>query len=128
MIVLLNNKSNYAPVISPDGKLVAAWHANDFTNGLRIALFSMEKSGEPLKVFDVPLREAFGDRIRWTKDGRALLYVNTRDGVSNIWRQPIDGSALTQVTNFKTERIFSFALTPDGRELGVVRGTKVLKR
>ena len=122
--VVLNDKYNYTPVISPDGKLIAAWHTDDFTNGLQLALFSIDKSGEPLKVFDIPLRQNFGERVRWTKDKKALLYINTRDGVSNIWRQPIDGSAPTQFTDFKTERIFSFDVSPDGKQLAIVRGAQ----
>jgi Tol biopolymer transport system component len=64
-----------------------------------------------------------GGRIRWTPDGQALLYIDTRNGISNIWRQPIDSSVPAQVTSFKAECIFSFALTPDRKRLACVRGT-----
>ncbi len=31
--------------------------------------------------------------VKWSPDGRALLYVETRGGISNLMSQPIDGSA-----------------------------------
>ena len=47
----------------------------------------------------------------------AYLRVVTRGGVSNIWAQPIDGSAPKQLTHFKTDRIFSFDWSGDGKQL-----------
>ena len=62
--------------------------------------------------------------LSWTPDGQALMYVDTRGGVSNIWSQPIDGSRPRQLTNFKSDLIFRFALSPDGRQFVLKRGTQ----
>jgi len=62
--------------------------------------------------------------VRWLPDGRALAYVSTRGGVSNIWLQPVDGGAPTQLTDFKTDLIFSFDLSRDGKQLALSRGTE----
>lgn len=56
-------------------------------------------------------------------DGRALAYVDTQGGVSNIFAQPLDGGKPKQLTDFKQERIFSFAYSHDGRQLALSRGT-----
>ena len=48
--------------------------------------------------------------------------MTNRTGVQNIWRQPIDGSAPTQITDFKSGRIMNFTWTADGKELFLVRG------
>ncbi len=64
------------------------------------------------------------DPLRWTPDGRALLYVATRSGVSNIWSQPIDGGDPVQLTDFRTDRIFAFDWSADGRLLACARGTE----
>jgi hypothetical protein len=48
-------------------------------------------------------------------DGKALVYINTLSGVSNLWRQPLDGSAAKQITNFKSDLIYSFDYSPDGQ-------------
>jgi Tol biopolymer transport system component len=60
--------------------------------------------------------------VRWTPDVHALAYIVTRDGISNIWIQPLDGSQPQQLTNFKSDQIFWFDWSPDGRQLGVSRG------
>jgi len=43
------------------------------------------------------------------------MYAATRGGVSNIWEQPLDGSAPQQLTDFKSDLISSFAWSKDGR-------------
>ena len=72
-------------------------------------------------VFDLP--EPLEQMIRWTPDGRALTYVDTRDGISNIWAYPIDGSPPKQLTGFKSDRIFGYAWSRDGKQLAVARGS-----
>lgn len=43
-------------------------------------------------------------------------------GAPNIWRQPIDGSAPTRVTNFAgSDPITAHAWSPDGKWLAMVR-------
>jgi hypothetical protein len=48
----------------------------------------------------------------------------TRNGVSNLWAQSIDGSPPKQLTNFTTDRIFGFAFSRDGKQLALSRGTQ----
>ena len=49
--------------------------------------------------------------------------LDQRNGVSNLWSQPIDGSPPQQLTNFKSGRIFQFAWSADGKWLALARGT-----
>jgi len=42
--------------------------------------------------------------------------------VDNLWVQPLDGSAGYPITGFKSEQIWSFSLSPDGKNLAVLRG------
>jgi Tol biopolymer transport system component len=60
----------------------------------------------------------------WTPDSSRLLYVQKRSGVSNIWSQPINGDPPRQLTNFKSDLIFKFALSADGRDFVLARGTQ----
>ena len=65
--------------------------------------------------------------LRWMPDGRALLYVDARQGATKLWRLPLDGSAPQQVTNFneaKPERIWNFDLSRDGKQLVIARGSQ----
>jgi Tol biopolymer transport system component len=44
----------------------------------------------------------------WAPDGRAVTYVSGKNGISDIWSQPIDGGEPKKVTDFKADKIFSF--------------------
>jgi hypothetical protein len=71
-------------------------------------------------MFDVRTQSSPGygkPTVQWTADGQAVNYPAIHDGVSNIWRQPINGSAPVQVTNFQDGRIFNFAYSPDAANL-----------
>jgi hypothetical protein len=55
-----------------------------------------------------------------------LIYAGRRAGQWNLWRQPLKGGAPIPLTDFKTpEQIFSFALSPDGKQLVFSRGAWV---
>jgi Tol biopolymer transport system component len=58
--------------------------------------------------------EFAGSYLRWAPDGRALIYVLTRHGISNIWRQPLDGGPATQLTDFSSGVISDFNWSPNG--------------
>jgi hypothetical protein len=64
-----------------------------------------------------------GSRPRWTPDGRAVAYV---DGMTqtNLWVQPIDGSAPRQLTQFTDGRLLGhYAWSHDGQRLAISRAT-----
>jgi hypothetical protein len=75
-----------------------------------------------VKSFEVPQGVLFQSLVRWTPDGSALAYILNRDGRIKIWIQPLDGTPPRQLTNFKSDQIFWFEWSPDGRQLGVSRG------
>ena len=107
------------PKVSPDGKTVA------FTVFGKINLVAFE-GGEIIKTFDTRperIENINKQNLQWTPDGRGIYFIALNDGVSNIWRQPIDGSPPVQVTKFETGRIFNFAYSPDGKQLALSRGS-----
>jgi TolB protein len=117
--VQLTEKSAGVPTVSPDGKLVACLYEDD-NAPVRIALVPLE-GGRPLKTLDYGAPPAI---LRWTPDGRAIAYLDLRDGVSNVIARPIDGGAMKQLTNFKADRTFSFDWSRDGSQLALSRGTQ----
>jgi Tol biopolymer transport system component/DNA-binding winged helix-turn-helix (wHTH) protein len=118
--VQLTDKFSLAPTVSPDSRLVAYIFRNE-NDPLGIAIAPLE-GGEPIKTFALPPSLPFVTFIRWTHDGRAFAYIETRDGVSNIIAQPIDGGQPVSLTDFREGRIFSFAFSPDGKQLALSRG------
>jgi Tol biopolymer transport system component len=126
--VQLTDKFSGAPQISPDGKLVACIYFDEASTPARLALISSE-DGKPVKLFDIQPTAVLPNSlelgvIRWTTDGKAMTYVDTREGVSNIWRQPLDGGKPVQLTDFKSDHILSFDWSRDGKQLALGRGTK----
>ena len=107
----------YHGLISPDGKLVEYVFIDQKASRRRVAVKSWE-GGEPLRVFDI----AIAHSTRWSPDGRGLTYVETRDGVANLWLQPLDGGKPRQLTHFTSDNIFNYAWSRDGKQLAVVRG------
>jgi Tol biopolymer transport system component len=118
-------------IVSPDGKLITCWYVAQslVQTGLQIAVIPFE-GGDPIKTFDLqptafPPPGPQPNYLRWTSDSRAVLYIDTRGGVSNIWSQPVEGGKPVQVTDFKTDRIFSFDYSRDGKQLALARGTQI---
>ena len=109
--------------VSPDGKQIVLWFLSEQTTPkrTRLAIIPFD-GGPPAKVFDLP--QSPGQTVRWTSDGRALTYLDTRNGVYNIWAQPLDGSPPTQLTNFTTDQIFAYAWSRDGKRLACARGNQ----
>ena len=104
-----------APTVSPDGKLIAFyWGKRERKQMPEIALLPFG-GGEITRTFKIPIQYGQGagkNTLQWTPDGRAVSYSDFRDGVTNIWRQPIDGSPPVQITNFTSGQIFNFAYSP----------------
>lgn len=118
--VPLTDKVSYAPAVSPDSRLVAYTFQDDDAR-MRLAVAPLE-GGTPLRTFDLPRPLAFARFLRWTPDGSAVAYIEEREGVSNIVAQPIDGGPKRHLTDFKEGQFFSFAFSPDGRQLALSRG------
>jgi eukaryotic-like serine/threonine-protein kinase len=57
----------------------------------------------------------------FTPDDKGLLYGETHNSVSNLWKLALDSGARTPVTNFTAEEIFNSVMTPDGK-LVMARG------
>ncbi|PYS51114.1 MAG: hypothetical protein DMF68_05370 [Acidobacteria bacterium] len=117
--VPLLDKISSRPSVSPDGKWIACLYREQPLSAYKLSLLPFE-GGQPVKSFNEPVELS---AIRWTVDGRALLYAHTQGGISNIWSQPLDGNAPVQLTDFKQGRIFWFDLSPDGSQLAVARGS-----
>lgn len=108
-------------VVSPAGDKLACTYRKDESDKWKIAVLSSE-GGVPLMVFGLPF--PYHQVIRWAPDGKALNFLDRDKGVFNIWRQPLDGSGPTQVTNFTEDAIFYYDWDDEG-QLIVARGAKI---
>lgn len=80
------------------------------------------EGGEVTKIFEVP--QSNWANVRWTPDGNALTYVSTAGGVSNIWNQALAGGAPKRLTDFKSDQIFWFDWSGDGKQIVASRGVE----
>ncbi len=119
-MVAQNLSDARAPRISPDGKLLAYLAMPTSLSNPGVFAVVPFGGGSPLYRFDAPVG-AF--EIHWAPDGQALDYRLLRAGAANIWRQALSGGPPKQITNFKSDRIFSFAWSRDGKELALARGS-----
>ncbi|MCI0336173.1 MAG: serine/threonine-protein kinase [Acidobacteria bacterium] len=117
--VTLIEKEAWRPVVSPYGANIACNYLDQGNAPWKIAVFTLE-GGKPLLLFDAPGN--FQRVVRWVPDGSGLAYIVTRGGVSNIWRQPLDGGAPFPMTDFKTGRIFDFVWSRDGQRVAFAQG------
>ncbi|MEP6569876.1 MAG: protein kinase [Acidobacteriota bacterium] len=106
------------PEISPDGKLIACQYREEINSPWKYAIIPSD-GGKPLKIFDLP---GGTDNFRWSADGRSLTYAERRNGITNIWSFPLDGSPPKQLTDFKTDQIYNFKWSADGKQLVLARG------
>jgi serine/threonine protein kinase/Tol biopolymer transport system component len=112
----LTQELSIRSTISPDGKLIAFWY-NDQKGDSRWRLrVAQVENGATVNTFDVAqtVQVQWDSPLRWSPDGRYLVYVDHSGGIDNLWGQPIDGGAPKQLTNFEDSRILSFGWLKDG--------------
>jgi tricorn protease len=51
----------------------------------------------------------------WAPDGQALYIVSDRDGMENLWFQPLEGGEASKITSFAEGRLLWPAISADGR-------------
>jgi serine/threonine protein kinase len=124
--IRLSSGLSFAPAISPDGKLVA-FRSNipdlqsskkPWTPGFLVVVSN--NGGPPLHTIEADPRGF--STVRFTPDGQALSYLVNEHGASNLWAQPLSGGAPRQLTDFKSDLIFAYAWSRDGKQLALSRG------
>ncbi|MGH9430119.1 MAG: protein kinase domain-containing protein [Terriglobia bacterium] len=112
------------PDVSPDGKWIA-FSSEPEPGKVKLAVIPFQ-GGKPVRTFNIASATPPGSYrdVRWSHDGRALTYLDTGQGVSNLWSQPLDGGAPRQLTDFRSGLIFSFAWSLDGKRVALACGTQ----
>ena len=128
----LTDRTCIPSALSPDGRWIACHYLPE-EGAPKLAIIPFA-GGPPVKVFDLPstvvcLRQpgqsnkGFLTPFSWTPDGHAVAFVDNRDGVGNLWAQPIEGGAPVKLTHFTAEGISFFAWSRDGKQIALARGT-----
>jgi serine/threonine protein kinase/Tol biopolymer transport system component len=105
--------------IAPDGRTMVLGSYDFKAQRPNISLASAD-SGQILQTLQYDSRH--NGRLRFSPDGKGIVYPIREKGVDNLWLQPIDGEAGHQITNFTSLKIYSYQWSADGKNLALVRG------
>jgi len=117
--IRLSQQPTVRLAVSPDGKWLAAWVRDKQPPGQWRLGILPSAGGTPAQLFAVAptVQISWDAALQWTGDSSAVTYIDHRGGVENLWAQPLAGGPAKPVTDFKENRIFSFAWSRDGRLL-----------
>jgi Tol biopolymer transport system component len=118
--VQLTEKPIFNQVLSPDRHSVLYhFRPPELDSKQTMEIITLDGSAAPKTL--MPLGD--GSRVQWAPDGKFIDYVDTRAGVSNLWRRSIDGnSPPKQLSDWKQDLIFRFAWSFDGKQVACARG------
>ena len=105
--------------IARDGKTMVLGTYDFKAQRPNISLVSLA-SGELLRTLEYDPRHE--GQLRFSPDGKGIVYPVREKGVDNLWLQPLDGGLSRELTNFTSLKIYSYQWSPDGKSLALVRG------
>ncbi len=112
-------------VLSPDGKTVLYAAAPiAFENGMisQASLFVASFDGTKLSDSRVLQKVANVRQVRFSPDGKSLLYIEVENDGADIYRLNLNDGKTSKITNFNLESLFRFTTSPDGKKIYLVRG------
>jgi Tol biopolymer transport system component len=112
-----------APAVSSDGKLIAYFYYDERAEKKTKVVIISSEGGSAVKVLDYTPAPPPNVGLQWSPDDSSIIYQDGRQGGANLWRLPLNGTAARQLTDFKSEQIWNFYFTRDGRQLVCARGT-----
>ncbi len=117
-----------SPKLSPDGKFIVCHfpektEASNQSKKLKITILSAA-DGKLIKQFDGPNEER-EIMLAWMPDNKAVSYVTTKNNISNIWIQPIDGTPAQKLLDAQTDEIFRYGWSNDNKNLVFEKGMTV---
>jgi hypothetical protein len=115
------NGSSYpvSPTISPDGDRLLFQIVHSSGEPCEWAMTPVS-GGDLKRLTELPRAScqwqgAFGGVFKWAPDGKSILYKTNENGVDNIWSVALTGGAPKKVTDFHSDLIFAFDVSPDHR-------------
>jgi len=107
--------------ISPDGQQIALMTVQGQGVQTNWTIKVIPASGgAPVK--SIPATEALAGGLQYSADGKAVYYPVIEKGVSNLFKQSLEGGAPTRATDFKNLTIYGYAFDWTKNKLAVTRG------
>jgi Tol biopolymer transport system component len=127
MPVELASGAVYLPAVSPDGKLVVYERLiGEGAKQKREFVIQSIEGGAPIRVLSPSATMQFATTMQpfgWFPDGRALVVVQDTGLAQNLFRLPLAGGDLVQLTHFDSEPLLvrAAAWSRDGKKLAITR-------
>lgn len=113
--------------VSPRTGMIAYINDADWQKGGLAKIIIISADNKPIKTLLLP-RTAQLQHFQWTPDESAITYQDTRDGLANIWAIPFNSEGEAQpLTNFTGEQTVDYDLSPDGKQILLIRAIKTSK-
>jgi serine/threonine protein kinase len=105
--------------LSPDGKKILSTDVREFDHKVVWRVDDVE-THKP-EYFEADQRVVSGG-TKFSKDGKAVVYVVREKGVDNLWKKTLAGGTQEQLTHFTSDHIFNYGYSRDGKKLAIERG------
>src|SRR5215472_15350585 len=100
------------PSVSHGGDRILVQYYDERSSQWNVGIVSAA-DGKFLQPVDISLTtQGFPS---FSPDDKSLIYGETHNSVSNLWKKPVSGGKGMQFTHFSSEQIFNSVLTPDGK-------------
>jgi Tol biopolymer transport system component len=103
--------------ISHRGDRMFVWYFDEKSARWRFGILSLVTG----KVLQTPVLSLPGALLSgafllplWAVNDDAAIFQEAHNGVSNVWKMPLDGGPRTQLTHFTSDIIWTVAVAPDG--------------
>lgn len=103
------------PAVSMRDGRIAAWYSEGSASQTwKLAIFSSDGAG-PLQTFSPAMPVSPDSQLAWTPAGDGITFIGQRDGVWNLWTQPLNGGPARPLTALKSGQIYSFDWSRQGK-------------
>ena len=115
----VSSSFNYLAEVSPDSRTVAYFTPPDLEGvSLMTCVVAPIEGGAPVATFTWPSRSG---SLKWLPDGKGLSFLVWKEGVANLFIQPLAGGAPRPVTRLAEGTIDDYLWSPDGKRLVLKR-------
>ncbi|MFQ5462154.1 MAG: prolyl oligopeptidase family serine peptidase [Phycisphaerae bacterium] len=106
------------PQVSPEGDWVVFVRRKTDMEANRGRTDLWMVHSETKKLRRLTSHESGDYNPRWSPDGKAVYFLSSRSGSSQVWRIPTDGGEATQVSDLPLD-VTALQVSPDGKRLAI---------